>query len=123
MIRIAVVDGFSSGKFVVKRLKEEGCVLMHVASSGSLDSYYYRGFDPTLYDQTITNTHIEVTLASVEHFAPQFIIAGAETGVLLADQLNERLQLPYRNDFDNTHARRNKFAMIETVAQAQLPVA
>ena len=123
MITVVVVDGFSSGKCVAKGLFERGCRLMHVASSANLDDYYHRGFDHSLYDRMIVHTDVVTTLASVEHFAPQFIIAGAETGVLLADQLNERLQLPYRNDFDNTHARRNKFAMIETVAQAQLPVA
>jgi biotin carboxylase len=123
MIRVVVVDGFSSGKFVANRLSEEGCVLMHVASSGTLDSYYYKGFDHSLYDQMIVNSDCATTLASVECFKPQFIIAGAETGVLLADQLNEQLQLPYRNDFDKTNARRNKYDMIQCATHAQLPAA
>ena len=123
MIKVVVVDGFSSGRFVAKRLSEEGCFLMHVASSGSLDSYYYKGFDHLLYDQMIVNTDLATTMTSVERFEPRFIIAGAETGVLLADQLNERLQLPYRNDFDKTHARRNKYDMIQCITQAQLPAA
>ncbi|OCW22635.1 MULTISPECIES: ATP-grasp domain-containing protein [unclassified Pseudomonas] len=121
MIRVVVVDGFSSGKFVAKRLSEKGCVLMHVASTGALDSYYYKGFDHSIYEQMIVNGSMTTTLAGVECFKPDFIIAGAETGVLLADLLNERLQLPYRNDFDKTNARRNKYDMIQCVAQAQLP--
>lgn len=123
MIKVVVVDGFSSGKFVAKRLNEQGCVLMHVASSGGLDNYYYKGFDESLYTQKIVNTDLDATMASVERFGPGFIIAGAETGVLLADQLNERLKLPYRNDFDRTHARRNKYEMIQCITQAQLPAA
>lgn len=123
MIKVVVVDGFSSGKFVAKRLNEEGCLLMHVASSGSLDRYYYKGFDQTLYNQMIVNIDLAATMVNVERFEPQFIISGAETGVLLADQLNERLQLPYRNDFDKTHARRNKYEMIQCITQAQLPAA
>lgn len=123
MIRVVVVDGFSSGKFVAKRLSEKGCVLMHVASTGTLDSYYYKGFDHSIYEHMIVNCDMTITLASVECFLPDFIIAGAETGVLLADLLNERLQLPYSNDFDKTHARRNKYDMIACVAQAQLPAA
>ncbi len=123
MIRVVVVDGFSSGKFVAKRLNEEGCVLMHVASSVNLDSYYYNLFDYALYDQLIVNADFPATLAEVERFEPQFIIAGAETGVLLADELNERLQLPYRNDFDQSLARRNKYDMIQCVTHAQLPAA
>ena len=123
MINVVVVDGFSSGKFVAARLREEGCALMHVASSAHLDSYYYKGFDHSLYKQMIVNVDLAVTLASIEQFKPQFIIAGAETGVLLADQLNEHLQLPYRNDFDKTLARRNKYDMIQCITHAQLPAA
>lgn len=123
MIRVVVVDGFSSGKFVAKRLSEVGCVMMHVASSGTLDHYYYKGFDHSLYDEMIVNADVSTTSVSVERFKPQFIIAGAETGVLLADQLNECLQLPYRNDFDKTTARRNKYDMIQCITQAQLSAA
>lgn len=123
MIRVVVVDGFSSGKFVAAGLSEGGCVLMHVASSDRLDSYYYKGFDHSLYAQMIVNGDFATTLADVERFKPQVIIAGAETGVLLADRLNEHLQLPYRNDFDKTSARRNKYDMIQCVTHAQLPAA
>lgn len=123
MISVVVVDGFSSGKFVAKRLSEEGCVLMHVASSATLDSYYYSGFDYALYELMIVNADFVHTLACVERFKPDYIIAGAETGVLLADQLNEQLQLGYRNDIAKTSARRNKYDMIQCVAHAQLPAA
>lgn len=123
MIKVVVVDGFSSGKFVAKGLSESGCWLMHIASSGELDSYYYKGFDCSLYEQMIVNADFAATLASVERFKPHFIIAGAETGVLLADQLNDHLQLPYRNDIHQSTARRNKYAMIQCVTQAQLSAA
>ncbi|MFN3357136.1 MAG: ATP-grasp domain-containing protein [Pseudomonas sp.] len=123
MINVVVVDGFSSGKFVAKRLSEKGCVLMHVASSQALDSYYYKGFDYSVYERILVSGDLASTVASVECFQPYFIIAGAETGVPLADLLNERLQLPYHNDFDKTEARRNKYDMIQCVAQAQLSAA
>ena len=123
MIRVVVVDGFSSGKFVAQRLNDEGCVLMHVASSDGLDSYYYKGFERSIYEKMIVNTDSGATLASVEKFKPQFIIAGAETGVLLADQLNGHFQLPYRNAIDKSTARRNKYEMIQCITQAQLPAA
>ncbi len=123
MIKVVVVDGFSSGKFVAKGLSESGCWLMHIASSGELDSYYYKGFDCSLYEQMIVDADFAATLASVERFKPHFIIAGAETGVLLADQLNDHLQLPYRNDIAQSTARRNKYAMIQCITQAQLPAA
>ncbi|WP_419735859.1 ATP-grasp domain-containing protein [Pseudomonas sp. COR18] len=123
MDRVVMVDGFSSGKHLARRLKESACVLRHLASSAALDSYYYAGFDGSLYEDLLVNRDIEATVAWVEGFAPQFIIAGAESGVLLADLLNERLDLPYRNRFDRTKARRNKYEMIRCVAQAGLAAA
>lgn len=123
MIKVVVVDGFSSGKFVAKGLSDNGCVLMHVASSGDLDSYYYKGFDRSLYEQLIVNGDVADTLTLVERFKPHYIMAGAETGVLLADQLNAHLQLPYRNDTHQSSARRNKYDMIQCVTRAQLPAA
>lgn len=123
MIKVVVVDGFSSGKFVAKGLSETGCWLMHIASSGELDSYYYKGFDCSLYEQMILNADFAATLTSVERFKPHFIIAGAETGVLLADQLNDHFQLPYRNAINQSTARRNKYEMIQCITQAQLPAA
>lgn len=123
MIRVAVVDGFSSGKFLAKKLKADGCVLLHVASSPHLDSYYYTGFDFSIYKRAITNENIAATVAKVKEFQPDVIIAGAESGVLLADELNNIIGLAYSNDFDKTIARRNKYEMIERLAASGLPVA
>ncbi|MGY2289666.1 ATP-grasp domain-containing protein [Pseudomonas sp. SDO528_S397] len=123
MIRVVIVDGFSSGKFVAKKLYEEGCMLMHIASSNTLDSYYYAGFDYSLYEHLLVNGDVEATLSCVARFKPHVVMAGAETGVLLADQINEQLQLPYCNVFDQSNARRNKFDMIECITQAGLPAA
>ncbi|SEI18311.1 ATP-grasp domain-containing protein [Pseudomonas fuscovaginae UPB0736] len=123
MDRVVVVDGFSSGKHLARRLKENACTLMHVASSAELDSYYYTGFDDAIYDRLVVNRDIAATVSAVEDFAPQCVVAGAESGVLLADLLNERLNLPYCNRFDRTRARRNKYEMIRCVARAGLSVA
>ena len=123
MSRVVIVDGFSSGKFVAKALRERGCTLIHVASSATLDDYYYMGFDASIYECLIVNKQLEATVERVATFDPQYIIAGAETGVLLSDWLNEQLNLPYRNQFNRTQARRNKFEMIRCVADAGLPAA
>lgn len=123
MSRVVIVDGFSSGKFVAKALRERGCTLIHVASSATLDDYYYAGFDASIYEGLIVNKHMDATVECVAPFDPHYIIAGAETGVLLADRLNEQFNLPYRNQFKRTQARRNKFEMIRCVADAGLPTA
>lgn len=120
MKKVVVVDGFSSGKEVARKLFIEGCSLLHVASRSTLDEYYYRGFDVNIYDCTIVHLEWASTLEQVRRFGPDIIIAGAESGVLLADQLNDVLSLDYVNDFSLTHARRNKYEMIKRVAGAGL---
>ncbi|MFC6339303.1 ATP-grasp domain-containing protein [Pseudomonas sp. CCM 7891] len=123
MIKVVVVDGFSSGKFLAKKLQADGCVLLHVASSSHLDDYYYIGFDLSIYKAVITNENFSSTVSEVKKFKPHVIIAGAESGVFLADELNDAFGLSYCNDFSKTTARRNKYEMIEHLSAAGLPVA
>lgn len=120
MIRVVIVDGFSSGKWLAKKMHDDGCVLLHVASSPAIDGYYYVGFDSGLYQGSIEHTDIACTLEALRYFGPNVIVAGAESGVLLADLLNEQLGLDYTNDFIRTRARRNKFHMIKCITDAGL---
>lgn len=123
MIKIVVVDGFSSGKFLAKKLQADGCVLLHISSSNNIDDYYYVGFDFSIYEEAITNENLADTVSLVKDFNPSFILAGAESGVLLADLLNDRLGLPYSNEFGKSKARRNKYEMIRRLSDAGLPAA
>ncbi|ECJ2222025.1 ATP-grasp domain-containing protein [Salmonella enterica] len=113
MKKIAVIDGFSSGKFIAKELYKMGCQLVHISSSVALDSYYYNGFDYSIYNNHIIHENISETIEFITRFGAEVVIAGAECGVLLADKLNDELNLPYANDYTKTTARRNKFEMSE----------
>lgn len=73
MIRVVVVDGFSSGKFLAKKLYENECALFHVVSSSDLDGYYYAGFDSSIYERSIVHTDTTFTLAELRHFNPDVI--------------------------------------------------
>lgn len=123
MINVLMVDGFSSGKFLARKLHEDGCLLWHLASNPEIDDYYYVGFDVCIYQKTMTHLKIESTLVELEPFEVDVIIAGSESGVLLTDLLNERLGLNYANDAVNSCARRNKYHMIENITQAGLSAA
>ncbi|SUP88392.1 acetyl-CoA carboxylase [Yersinia pseudotuberculosis] len=123
MKKIIVVDGFSSGKFVAMTLYKMGCELIHIASRCDLDSYYYAGFDETIYRQQRINKHIDDTIEFARQLGADAVIAGAESGVLLADRLNHELGLCYRNAFVTSSARRNKYEMINTLANAGLSAA
>lgn len=123
MINVLMVDGFSSGKFLAKKLHEDGCLLWHLASNPVIDDYYYVGFDVSIYQKTMTHLNIESTLFELAPFEVDVVIAGSESGVLLTDLLNERLGLNYANDAAKSCARRNKYHMIENITQAGLSAA
>lgn len=118
-----MIDGFSSGKYLAQHLHEAGCLLMHVASRDDYSQYYYRNFNHDIYTKNIAHSNLDDTLLTLSKFNPDFIVAGCEAGVLLADQLNNRLELSYCNDFDKTECRRNKFSMINTLHQNKVPAA
>ncbi|NUU66425.1 ATP-grasp domain-containing protein [Enterobacteriaceae bacterium BIT-l23] len=113
MKKVAIVDGFSSGKFIAKALYDMNCQLIHISSSADLDSYYYNGFDYDIYTKHIIHEDLERTIQFISEFGAEVIIAGAECGVLLSDKLNAEFKLKYSNDYTKTTARRNKFDMIE----------
>lgn len=115
--KIAIVDGFSSGKFIAKELHNMQCKLIHISSSDKLDSYYYNSFDYSIYQENIIHSDLSHTLDFISKFGAECIIAGAESGVLLADKLNHTLNLAYSNEYAKTHARRNKFIMLEVLRE------
>lgn len=117
MKKIAIVDGFSSGKFIAKELHNMQCKLIHISSSDKLDSYYYNSFDYSIYQENIIHSDLSHTLDFISKFGAECIIAGAESGVLLADKLNHTLNLAYSNEYAKTHARRNKFIMLEVLRE------
>lgn len=120
MKRIAIVDGFSSGKFIAKGLYEKGCELIHISSSDELDSYYYNGFEYHIYIDSIVHEDMDKTNEFIIKFGAECVIAGTESGVTLADNINKRLQLTYTNSIENISSRRNKYDMIEKVRSAGL---
>lgn len=123
MKRVAVVDGFSSGKFIAKGLHEKGCELIHISSSDKLDEYYYKGFDFSIYNKTVVHNELGETLRLIREFEADYVIAGTESGVTLSDLINRELRLPYRNAAEKSSSRRNKFNMIETLRAAGLNAA
>lgn len=120
MKRIAIVDGFSSGKFIAKGLYEKGCELIHISSSDELDSYYYNGFEYNIYINSIVHEDMDKTIEFISNFGAECVIAGTESGVTLADNINKRLQLTYTNSIEDISSRRNKYDMIEKIRSAGL---
>ena len=117
MKRIAIVDGFSSGKYIANMLGEQNCELFHIISSSNLDDYYFKSFDQSIYSKNIVHSDIDITSKYIVNNRIEFVLAGTETGVELADEINNLINLSYSNGFGKAIARRNKYEMIESLRQ------
>jgi biotin carboxylase len=112
------VDAYSTGATLAREFKTRGVTVHHVQSSPDVPDFYQRTFTPTDFGECwVHEGDQERTIASVAAVAPDFVIPGAETGVLLADALSERLGAP-TNGTVLSNARRDKYEMAETLRRA-----
>lgn len=123
-----VVDGYSTGQFYPKAIREKGLRPVHVSSgteknSPGLESYVTEALDHMRhdYEQLFHGWNdIDDLVASLAAMAPCCVMPGCEMGVEMADLLALRLGLP-GNDAATSHIRRDKLAMHDTLAKAGLP--
>lgn len=126
---VIVVDTFSTGAVLCHELYQEHFKIICVLSGDLKDllNMIPSGLDFQFYNTLILETDIdyEQAIQNLLHKLHQLpvtikaVIAGAETGVELADQLSERMQL-LTNGTELTEARRNKYIMGETIRAAGL---
>lgn len=115
-----VVDGFSTGKHIASALKSRGYDCIHVLSD---TNHPKRGQVHTdHYVETIIYTNMDEILFKLKIRQVLFCVPGDESGVILADQLNDALALPTSNGTEYTLAKRNKYLMNEVAKKAGLPV-
>ena len=120
---IVIVDPYSSGGMLAKELKARGAPCVAVEGSPTLPPSMRTQFDrDDFIDVISTAGDWAETLHRVKRHSPQYVVAGFESGVELADRLSAELQLP-GNDAAWSTARRDKFAMTERVRQAGLRTA
>ncbi len=117
-----VVDAYGPGRYYVEYFAKKGVKTIHLQSSKKpLNGFTLANVDKyealVIHDEDIAATAAQLILAA-ENLGEKIIcvIAGAEPGVLLADELSEKLNLQ-TNGTKRSLARRDKFAMAEA-AQA-----
>ncbi|TLQ39411.1 ATP-grasp domain-containing protein [Streptomyces marianii] len=117
---IAIVDGYSTGAALARRLHSLDQPCIHVRSQPHVSGYLRRSFDPDSY---ITDLGHDPDLQAVAHRLRELgatrITAGAESGVTLAERLSLLLGLP-TNSAEHIAARRDKHLMAQAVAAAGL---
>lgn len=118
-----IVDAYSTGKSIAPLLDTYAFkpVCIHIKSSPDLPSSLQHNPSDFAYSLTYDGRDIDSLVGAIQSIASstpiQLIVAGSESGVELADHLNEIFGLP-GNDFSKSHLRRNKFFMNEAVKVA-----
>ena len=125
---VVITDTFSTGQLLASMLYNQGYSIVRVLSAdlGDLLEFAPDGAVCEFIKTLVVNTErawdseMEILLAELRKLDLPIsaVIAGAETGVELADELSERLGLPLSNGTALSEARRNKFVMGETVRAA-----
>ncbi|OIJ93030.1 hypothetical protein BIV25_26035 [Streptomyces sp. MUSC 14] len=122
-MRIAIVDGYSTSRFLVEDLNRAGASCVHVRSQEHPPAVYVRAFDARAYDRDLGwFPRPEAAAAALAELGVHRVVAGTESGVLLADRLNELLRLP-GNRPESADARRDKPAMARALRAAGLAAA
>ncbi|SCF28605.1 Biotin carboxylase [Micromonospora matsumotoense] len=120
MAAIAIVDGYSTGSALSRTLAERGVMCVHVRSAAEVSGYFAKTFRPGDYeiDLGFLADRAEL-LERLRAIRVDQVVAGAESGVILADTLNHLLGLP-GNEIATVAARRDKSAMAAAVLAAGL---
>ena len=117
-----IVDAYSGGNLLAPEFLKRGIRCLHVQSTETIWPILTPTFHPEHFEANFPfNGDFEALVRGLKAWNPSFAIAGTETGVPLADRLSVALGLA-TNGTQKSHARRNKYEMIETLRRAGLPV-
>jgi carbamoylphosphate synthase large subunit len=105
-----IVDGYSTGAGLANAFSEYGFKCIHVQSSEVVPKVYEHTFNINHYVFNILYDNIISLIKKITCYNPEFVVAGAECGIELADKLANQLNLPC-NDIRLSAARRNKHLM------------
>ena len=124
---VVLVDAYSTGQYFIPRLHALGFRIIHVvtpsARSDHMSSYIsvVRNKYASLFaDWLEWDDNPDKTLQQIRSYQPCAVIAGAESGVELADDLAEKLGVP-GNGTELSNARRDKFLMQQALRDKGVP--
>lgn len=116
---IAIVDPYTSGRFLVDELCQRGWPLVAVRSSLEINEALLGSWNPAPFERVVVHKgDLEETANAVKSGRPtKAVIAGSDPGVGLADALSERLGLR-TNGSELSRCRTDKFHMHERLRES-----
>ena len=119
---VVIVDAYSTAQHLPAALRAHDVRVVHVQSDQEIPGFLARSFHPGNFDEVLPYGTPDAIAARLAGRAGLTVLAGAESGVLFADELCARLGLDW-NVPGLSAARRDKYTMIEALRRAGLPVA
>ena len=117
---VAIVDPFSSGAMLAEALTARRATCVAILSSPDIPAFMRSGFDPSIFVAIIEHGNdLGATVDALRRYAPLRVVAGFESGVILADRLGEEMSL-VTNGTTLSEARRDKYLMLETARRRGL---
>ncbi len=114
-----IVDPFSSGKYLLEEFEKRHIPVVAIISSKTLCSHLRHSMPDKNRFVAIFDFEAEFLHHDLYHFNIGYIIAGCESGVMLAEQLQEHYGFP-GNGSDGLDIRRDKYAMQERLKDRQI---
>ncbi|MCH2108186.1 MAG: ATP-grasp domain-containing protein [Polyangiaceae bacterium] len=120
---IAIVDAYSSGAELARRLEQRGRLVVHVKSAPTITKFYLSSFAPQSFAVNLGFMGNRRELFNrLRDLEVEAVLPGAETGVELAELIAKELELPANRE-NAQSIRRNKFEMLQAVKAAGLHAA
>ncbi len=113
----AIVDAYGAGRMLPAALRARGVDVVHLRSQFPDTRLEYRPADFAV--DLRYSGDLAATVAALRELGVTEVVAAAESGVLLADEVAAALEVP-GNALDRSLARRDKFAMQQVVVAAGL---
>jgi hypothetical protein len=116
-----IVDAYSTGNQLAPHFRKCGLVPVHVQSTAPIPTLYALSYRPEQFDyHYVYDGDIRALVSTLALLNPAVLLAGTESGVELAEELAELLDLP-RNSDRLRLARRNKYLMGKVLQQTGVP--
>lgn len=110
-----IVDAFSTGKYLVPGFVSAGYDCIHVQLPQNKSTPYKVSRDAYFIKDIIFDGNLENLLQQLKKYNVKLVVPGLETGVHLADLLNDALGLKESNGLELSKARRDKYLMVEAL--------
>lgn len=114
---VAIVDAYTSGHLLPHWFRANGHDCLHVSSCDFVERRFERSFRPSDFCAMLQyRGDFEQAVKELQQFGVAAVVAGSETGVLLADALAAQLDV-HGNGTRRSAARRDKYLMGEVLRE------